>query len=131
MVTLRMLRSSSGRAFGSPSQARPHHQRNVEVRADELVHPGESLGRDADDRELDPTELHAPAEDGGVGSELLLPQAVAENHDRVAAGDLVLLRPEVAAQLRLDAHDAEEVAAHEQAECQLWQRIAVWRPGPR
>ena len=112
-------------------KARPHHQRCVEVRPDELIHPGESLGRDAHDRELDSTEVHAPAEDRGVGSELPFPQAVAENHDRVAARDLVLLRPERAAQLRLDTHDTEEVAAHEQAERQLGQRIRVSRPDRR
>ena len=64
-------------------------------------------------------ELHAAAENGGVGAELLFPQAVADHDDGVAARDLILLRPEGAAQLGLDAHDAEEVAADEQAERQL------------
>ena len=108
---------------GIARQSWPHHQRREEVGTDELIHPGESRRRDADDGEVDAAELHLPTQDGRVGAELLLPERVSENDDRVAARDLILLRPEVATQFGLDAHHREEVAADEQTERQLGQRI--------
>ena len=124
MVTLRRFAVlERADRFGSPT-SRGHIINGAKKSdADELVHPGETLGRDADDRELDAAELHAAAEDRRVGAELLFPQHVAEDDDRIAARDLILVRPEVAPQLRLDAHHREEVAADEQAERQLRQRV--------
>ena len=90
-------------------QLPPHHQRREKVRADELIHPGEPLGRHADDRELDAVEVHRLSKDGGVGAELLLPELVPENGDGVAARRLILVCSKLAADLRCDAHDAKKL----------------------
>ena len=98
-MRLRKSRASSGRALESADEARPHHEGRVEIEPDELIQAGEPGGRHADDGELDPVEPHGAAQDGSVRAELLLPEIVAENDDRVASGHLVFFGSEGASQL--------------------------------
>src|SRR5262249_33499867 len=72
-------------------------------------------------------EPHLTTEDGAVGAEVLLPEIVAEHDDSIALGDLVLLGSKVAPELRLHAHDLEEVPADQHAESQLRDAVGLRR----
>ena len=99
--------------FRIGAEARPHHQRRVERDPHELVRPGEGRRHDADDRELQAVEPYGPPDDLWISSELLLPDVVSQDDHGVASRHLVLVGAERPSYFRLDAHDVEEVSAHE------------------
>ena len=71
------------------------------------------------------------AEHARVGRELLLPHRAAEHDDGVAAGHLILFGPERASDGRLDAHQREQVAAHQHAHLELGRRLGIGRESGR
>ena len=131
MVRLRKSRASSGRTLGVGREARPHHERRVELEPDVLIQAGEPGGRDADDREVDAVEPHGAAEDGWIGAELLRPEIVAEDHHRVASGTWSSSGRKSRPSSGATPTTAEEIAAHQHADARLRQRRRDrWRSRP-
>ena len=111
--------------IGFRDQARPHHERRVELEAHVLIRAGEPGGRHADHRERDAVEPHGAAQDRAVRAELALPEIVTEHDEGVASWHRVLVGSKVAPELRLHSHHPEEVGAHQQADTQLRQRVGL------
>ena len=105
--------------------ARRHHQRHEEIRAHDRIHAGERLGRHADDRERHAVDPYAATQDACVRPEFLFPQRPAEHDDGVAAGDLIFVGPERAADCGFDTHQRDQIAAghHPQREPGCRRRI--------
>jgi hypothetical protein len=83
------------------------------------------LGRhDAEDLSADTFELDGTADDRGIGSELLLPQSVAEDDEVILAG-LVVTGFEDAAEERAHAENLEEFAGDQRGAETKWFAAAV------
>ena len=95
-------------------QRRLHQDRHADVRRGRRIEAGEARRRDADDRHRVVVDRDLPADDLRVALEAVHPVVVAEDDDRVAVVDaVVLLRGEDAPDRRLHAQHREEVAGHQ------------------
>ena len=100
----------------SRHQPRQNVQRDVERARQHELEAGERGRRHADHRERHAVQPQFPADDRGIPVERLHPGVVRDHRHGVAAGHLILVGAEEAAQLRPYLQDVEQVAADGEAE---------------
>src|SRR5215469_269363 len=89
------------------SYLRLHHDRDEHLRRLSQLEPIESGLRNTDDGHIVAVQHNGSAYDGGVCVEVVPPEAVAEHHNRLAVGNIVVIGSDGAAQSRSNPKDRE------------------------
>src|SRR2546425_1161796 len=89
-------------------QALPHHERRVELVSRVSIQASEGGRHHANDCEHDAVDPHGAAQDGGIPTELLLPEIVSDHHDGIAPRHSILFRSKCSTEFGLDAHYRKE-----------------------
>src|ERR1700758_37379 len=88
-------------------------------------HAGKGVWSHADDGELLSVEANGLADDVGVAGKFVFPKVGAEHDHRIAAGNLIFVVAEAAAQSGLDTEDAEVVAGDHHSPAHAWRGAGV------